>query len=108
MSLVAGTPDPTVFRFAPNPRILVLDFASLLDQGRMLNRIAALVEKSGLPHDRLLTNFNPDRAGPWEWRYGGDVFITATTMALPHNSGSSHSPIAITSASPAKRIGLAG
>jgi hypothetical protein len=53
----AGAPDPTVFRFASNPRILVLDFASLLDQGRMLNRVAALVEKSGLPHDRVLTSF---------------------------------------------------
>jgi hypothetical protein len=53
----AGTPEPTVFRFAPNPRILVLDFASLLEQGRMLNRIAALVEKTGLPHDRVLTSF---------------------------------------------------
>jgi hypothetical protein len=54
---IAGAPDPTVFRFAPNPRILVLDFASLLEQGRMLNRVAALVEKSGLPHDRVLTGF---------------------------------------------------
>jgi hypothetical protein len=53
----AGTTDPTVFRFAPNPRILVLDFASLLEQGRMLNRIAALIEKSGLPHDRVLTSY---------------------------------------------------
>jgi hypothetical protein len=53
----AGEVDPTVFRFAPNPRILVLDFASLLEQGRMLNRIAALIEKSGLPHDRVMTGF---------------------------------------------------
>lgn len=52
-----GATDPTVFRFAPNPRILVLDFASLLEQGRMLNRVAALVEKAGLPHDRVLTSF---------------------------------------------------
>jgi hypothetical protein len=52
-----GATDPTVFRFAPNPGILVLDFASLLEQGRMLNRVAALVEKSGLPHDRVLTSF---------------------------------------------------
>jgi hypothetical protein len=54
---VSGASDPTVFRFAPNPRILVLDFASLLSQGRMLNRVAALVEKSGLPHDRVTTSF---------------------------------------------------
>lgn len=52
-----GAPEPTVFRFASNPKILVLDFASLLTQGRMLNRVAALVEKSGLPHDRVMTSF---------------------------------------------------
>jgi hypothetical protein len=46
----------TVFRFADNPRILVLDFASLHDQGRTLNRVAALVEKAGLPRDRVLTD----------------------------------------------------
>jgi hypothetical protein len=46
----------TVFRFADNPRILVLDFASLHDQGMMLNRVAAFVEKAGLPHYRVLTD----------------------------------------------------
>ncbi|MDE2197729.1 MAG: hypothetical protein KGJ41_01800 [Rhodospirillales bacterium] len=44
----------TVFRFIPNPRVLVLDFASLHTQAQMLNRVAALTEKSGLPRDRLL------------------------------------------------------
>lgn len=44
----------TVFRLADNPRILVLDFPSLAEQGRMLNRIAALIEKAGLPRDRVL------------------------------------------------------
>lgn len=48
--------DLTIFRFADNPRILVLDFASLRDQGRMLNRVAALEEKSELPHDRVLAD----------------------------------------------------
>jgi hypothetical protein len=46
----------TVFRFTDNPRILVLDFASLHEQGKMLNRVAAFVEKAGLPHDRVLTD----------------------------------------------------
>ena len=46
----------TIFRFADNPRILVLDFASLYEQGKMLNRVAAFVEKAGLPHDRVLTD----------------------------------------------------
>lgn len=50
-----GGPAPvTVFHFIPNPGILVLDFASLRDQGLMLNRTAAFVEKAGLPHDHLL------------------------------------------------------
>jgi hypothetical protein len=48
--------DLTVFRLADNPRILVLDFASLHDQGRMLNRVAALTEKAGLPHDRVISD----------------------------------------------------
>lgn len=46
----------TVFQFAANPRILVLDFASLHEQGLMLDRVAALVEKAGLPRDRVLTD----------------------------------------------------
>jgi hypothetical protein len=48
--------DPKLVRFALNPHILVLDFASLAEQGAMLNRIAALVEKAGLPRDRVLTD----------------------------------------------------
>ena len=52
----------TVFRFAANPRILVLDFASLREQGMMLNRVAALVEKAGLPHDRVLSEGELDQA----------------------------------------------
>ena len=44
----------TVFRFAPDPRIVVLDFPTLHEQGAMLNRVAALVEKAGLPRDRVL------------------------------------------------------
>jgi hypothetical protein len=51
-----GAPDPAVFRFKANPGILVFDFASLLDQGRMLNRVAALIEKTGVTHDRLLND----------------------------------------------------
>ena len=46
----------TVFRFADNPAILVLDFASLHEQGMMLNRVAAFVEKARLPHERVLTD----------------------------------------------------
>jgi len=49
------TPDLTLTRLAENPRILVADFASLPRQGRMLDRVAALAEKAGLPRDHLLT-----------------------------------------------------
>lgn len=52
----------TVFRLAENPRILVLDFPSLAEQGRMLNRIAALVEKAGLPRERVLGDAELARA----------------------------------------------
>jgi hypothetical protein len=60
--------DMSVFRFAPNPAIVVLDFASLAEQGQMLNRMAVFEEKDGYPHDRLLTDPELDRA----IRNGGD------------------------------------
>jgi hypothetical protein len=44
----------TIFRVDANPKIVVLDFPSLTEQGQMLNRIAALIEKAGLPRDRVL------------------------------------------------------
>lgn len=56
------TTSLTVFRFADNPAILVLDFASLHEQGKMLNRVAAFVEKARLPHDRVLTDSELDTA----------------------------------------------
>ena len=46
----------TVFQFKPNPAILVLDFASMDQQGHMLNRIAALIEKAGQPRERVLND----------------------------------------------------
>ncbi len=46
----------SVFRFKPNPAILVLDFANMEQQGRMLNRVAALVEKAGQPRERVLSD----------------------------------------------------
>ena len=44
----------TVFRFAENLHILVLEFPSLIEQARMLNRVAALVEKADAPRGRVL------------------------------------------------------
>jgi hypothetical protein len=54
--------DLDLFRFASNPAILVLDFASLRRQGLMLNRIAALAEKAGEPRDRALSDDELDQA----------------------------------------------
>lgn len=54
--LVDAPEQLAIFRFAPNPHVLVLDFPSLRQQGEMLNRIAALVEKAGQPRDRVLTD----------------------------------------------------
>lgn len=45
----------TIFRFADDRRILVLDFASLYQQGMTLNRVAALIEKAGAPHNHVLS-----------------------------------------------------
>jgi hypothetical protein len=44
----------TVFSVDLNPSIYVFDFPALTQQGQMFNRIAALVEKAGLPRDRVL------------------------------------------------------
>jgi hypothetical protein len=52
----------TVFRFALNPRVLVLDFPTLLQQGRMLNRVAAFIEKKDTPHDHVLDDAGLDEA----------------------------------------------
>jgi hypothetical protein len=70
----------SMFRFADNPRILVLAFASLRDQGRTLNRVAALVEKAGLPRDRALNDIELDRA----IRAQGD---TSETFFYGHDYG---------------------
>ena len=61
-----------IFRFQANPRILVLDFAALRDQGAMLNRVAAFAEKAGLPRERLLNDPELDAA----IRGGGDTSET--------------------------------
>jgi hypothetical protein len=52
----------TVYRFAANPKIVVLDFPSLRMQGEMLNRIASLIEKAGLPRNQVLTDAALDSA----------------------------------------------
>ena len=68
----------TMLRFASNPAIVVLDFPTLAEQGRMLNRLAAWAEKDGVPHDRLLTDaelaavIRASGATPEAYYYGHD------------------------------------
>ncbi len=69
-----------VFRFERNPSVLVLDFASLGRQGAMLNRVAAMIEKNGQPHDRALDATALDQA----IRAGGD---TPETFYYGHDYG---------------------
>lgn len=52
----------SMFRLAENPAILVLDFPTLRDQARMLNRVAVLVETRGEPRDRVLDDAALDKA----------------------------------------------
>ena len=46
--------QPTLLRYAGNPAVFVMDFPTLESQGEALNRFAALVEKAGMPRDRVL------------------------------------------------------
>lgn len=45
----------TIYRFAPQPSVVVLQFPSLHRQALMLNRVAAFVEKAGFPHDKVVS-----------------------------------------------------
>jgi hypothetical protein len=68
----------TFFRFAANPNVIVADFPSLHMQGEMLNRVASLIEKAGLPRHRVLTETQLDAA----IRASGD---TADTYYYGHD-----------------------
>ena len=77
--LLATTPDRAVMhRLRENPAVFVLLFPTLDEQGAALNRIAALVEKAGLPRDRLLGDAElaqaiaRSRETPATWYLGHD------------------------------------
>jgi hypothetical protein len=76
--LASQTPDLAIRRFAGNPLVIVLDFPTLGEQARMFNRVAALVEKAGLPRDRVLDDAGLDAA----IRAGGGA---AETFYYGHN-----------------------
>lgn len=53
--ILSDAPDQVaVYRFAQQPNVIVLQFPTLAEQGRMLNRAAALIEKAGFPRDHVL------------------------------------------------------
>jgi len=52
--LATRSPKSVVYRLLENPRIIVVDFATLAEQGQTMNRLAALIEKTGAPRDRVL------------------------------------------------------
>lgn len=89
-----------VFRFSGNPDVLVLDFESLSAQGQMLNRVAALVEKAGMPRDRVLSDAEMDAAihaagySPETYYYGHDYSASelARFFALAQRDGIALNP----------------
>lgn len=52
--LAADTSRTTLWRFAPDPVILVMIFPSLHEQALTLDRVAEFVERAQAPHDRVL------------------------------------------------------
>ncbi len=67
-----------IFRYSNDPNVVVLDFPNLHQQGEMLNRVAAFVEKAGAPHNRVLTDselaaaIRASGATPDTYYYGHD------------------------------------
>ena len=67
-----------IYRFAPRPAVVVLQFPSLAEQALMLNRVAALVEKSGFPRNDVVSRealdaqIRADGGSPDTFYYGHD------------------------------------
>lgn len=59
-------------RLKEEPAVVVIEFPSLAEQGATMNRMAALLEKTGAPRDRVLSN--PDLAALIT--LGGDTPLT--------------------------------
>ncbi|MES2710946.1 MAG: hypothetical protein V4653_05150 [Pseudomonadota bacterium] len=80
--LAHAAPVARMFRLRENPLVFIIDFPSLDEQGAAMNRLAALIEKSGQPRDRLLDDAALARA----ISESGD---TAATYYFGHNYRSS-------------------
>ena len=70
-----------VYRLVENPRILLIDFPTLAEQGRAMNRLAALIEKSDMPHDRVLSEAEMATAIPNPDTYYFAHDYAATSLA---------------------------
>ncbi|MGG5812368.1 hypothetical protein [Falsiroseomonas sp. CW058] len=70
--------EPRLLRLADNPAIFVIDFPTLDWQGAAMNRAAALIEKAGMPRDRIV---QPDELAAAIARAGD----TAATFYYGHN-----------------------
>ena len=51
-----ATEQLKIYQYQQNPKIIILDFPDLFQQGSMFNRIVALIERMGAPRDRVFTN----------------------------------------------------
>ena len=73
---------PTAVLFSGNPSILVIDYPDLKLQGSAFNRMAAFIEKAGLPRDRVLNDAElsaailGEGATPETYYYGHDYRIS--------------------------------
>jgi hypothetical protein len=54
--LANKAPGLSVFEYEGRPAIVVFDFPTLVEQGRMFNRLVALIERIGAPRERVLGN----------------------------------------------------
>ena len=69
-AILGRSPSSTeAYRFAPQPSIIVIQFATLAEQAATLNRAAALLERAATPRDRVLDPAELDRL----IRAAGDV-----------------------------------
>lgn len=72
---------PTAVWFSANPLIMVVDYPDLKLQGSAFNRMAAFIEKAGLPRDRVLSDSElsaaiiSEGATPETYYYGHDYRI---------------------------------
>lgn len=55
-TILNNTNTPSVFNYNSQSRILIIDFPTLAEQGKMFNRVVTLIERVGAPRQRVLDN----------------------------------------------------